>query len=332
VTAARPHLHPSGISYLESRAIKRPTMIDYIRRIEEFVSFCRGRHLDWHDAGELDNLLVLRLDQLYFSGSSAFEGTHLVAAIKYFITEVSRLGLNGLPRSMRALKGWSLAAPSLQKLPMPLEVMGAILGYMIFMRLPEMALHIFINFVSYLRPGECNELTVDQIIPPQPVIGTASSSWALLLHPMEQGIPGKTGVFDDTVMLDSEPWISPFLFALIAGRRPKERVWHHSYDNLLIVFQKALEVMGLLMLGSTMYSLRHGGASFDLLNRRRSALEVKRRGRWTSESSLKRYGKEARLQHEISKVNPVILAFGQRVLNLLPELLSNPLLLPPHPW
>ena len=84
------------------------------------------------------------------------------------------------------------------------------------------------------------------------------------------------------------PSISPFLFALIAGRGPKERVSHHLYDNLLIVFQKALEVMGLLMLETTMYSLRQGGASFDLLHRRPSALEVKQRGLLTSESSLKR--------------------------------------------
>eukprot|EP00973_Karenia_brevis_P006482 882223-Karenia_brevis.AAC.1 len=63
----------------------------------------------------------------------------------------------------------------------------------------------------------------------------------------------------------------------------------------------------------TLYSLRHGGASEDILRRRRSVQEVKRRGRWTSDASLKRYAKEARLLSEISKLHPSILAFGRQM-------------------
>jgi hypothetical protein len=55
---------------------------------------------------------------------------------------------------------------------------------------------------------------------------------------------------------------------------------------------------------------------------------VKQRGRWSSDSSLKRYVKEARLQAELSKVPRSIKEFGQLVLQNLPVFMENPSLVP----
>lgn len=58
--------------------------------------------------------------------------------------------------------------------------------------------------------------------------------------------------------------------------------------------------------------MRHGGASEDLLLRKRSGLEVKRRGRWRSDDSLKRYGKETRLLAELSKIPKLTMKIGEQ--------------------
>ena len=57
--------------------------------------------------------------------------------------------------------------------------------------------------------------------------------------------------------------------------------------------------------------MRHGGASEDILSRRRLLVDIKRRGRWVSDSGLKRYGKETRLLGELLKIHPNVLAFGR---------------------
>ena len=66
-----------------------------------------------------------------------------------------------------------------------------------------------------------------------------------------------------------------------------------------------------------------GGASHDVLSRRRSLLEVKQRGRWSSDASLKRYVKEARLQSELNKVPKHVKEAGLHVLHSLPSLLRS---------
>ena len=62
-----------------------------------------------------------------------------------------------------------------------------------------------------------------------------------------------------------------------------------------------------------MYGLRHGGASYDLLHKRRPLHSIKIRGRWTSDASLKRYAKESRLIQETHKIPRPTLEFGMAV-------------------
>ena len=45
--------------------------------------------------------------------------------------------------------------------------------------------------------------------------GNRFINWAILLHPTEDLTSGKTGVFDATVVIDSDPWIGPHLSNLV---------------------------------------------------------------------------------------------------------------------
>jgi hypothetical protein len=69
--------------------------------------------------------------------------------------------------------------------------------------------------------------------------------------------------------------------------------------------------LNLTALKPTRYSLRHGGASEVRLGRKRSLAEIKRRGRWASDTSLKRYTKETRLMSELVKLDSRIIKYGR---------------------
>ena len=76
----------------------------------EFVVWFQRHKLDWVSSTELDAVVTLYLD-LFDSSKGQDDGIRIIAALKFFIPEVSRLGGRGLPRAARALKGWNLARP-----------------------------------------------------------------------------------------------------------------------------------------------------------------------------------------------------------------------------
>ena len=77
-----------------------------------------------------------------------------------------------------------------------------------------------------------------------------------------------------------------------------------------MAFRTASKELALDRLSDHLYSLRHGGASHDLLFRRRDLSAVKERGRWMTDASLKRYGKATLLQREINRVPAGVLDFS----------------------
>eukprot|EP00959_Pyramimonas_sp_CCMP1952_P406088 8510668-Pyramimonas_sp.AAC.1 len=99
------------------------------------------------------------------------------------------------------------------------------------------------------------------------------------MHPLERGVAGKTGRCDDSVVIDQAP-LWPVLAALRAATAPGASLWTSSLDDLTLQFRAACRAMRLSTWKPHLYSLRHGGASDDLLTGRRSPTEVQKRGRW----------------------------------------------------
>ncbi|CAL1150767.1 unnamed protein product [Cladocopium goreaui] len=176
---------------------------------------------------------------------------------------------------------------------------------------------------SGIRPGETSNLLVGQVIPPMSSFLGSLQFFAVLLNPSEAKVPGKTGIFDQGILIDSDMWINPILRNLIQNRPRNAPLWSHNHNQILEVFNQAVVYLKLESLGVSMYTLRHGGASFDIMSRRRSMEEVKQRGRWATDSSLRRYVKTARLQSELHKMHPAVIQFGKMVMLELPNLLTQ---------
>lgn len=317
---------PPGLTYLEMRSVRPQTIKDYQQRLDRFRKWLTLSSAHLTNLEDLDLCLVEFMNEMFSKGEGIDTGIRVHAAVRFFYPQLGRPSSGTLPRTVRALKGWAIAAPPRQRLPLPIEALGAIMGQMMKLNKAEMALRVFIQFLTYLRPGELSGLTVGQMVPPQGAMADRFRSWAILLHPVESGVPGKTGVFDATVLIDSDPWLHPILVSMISNRKPQDPLWRDSHPALVRTFSGITADLGLEHLGSCLYTLRHGGATHDIITRRRNMLEVKQRGRWQTDSSLRRYVKLARLQHEQSKIPKSIAEQGREVLANLPQLLQHALL------
>ena len=70
------------------------------------------------------------------------------------------------------------------------------------------------------------------------------------------------------------------------------------------------------------HDLRHAGASDDLLSGHRALGEVKERGRWAADGSVRRYAKRTRMQTKINELDEELRDFGQYVNSHLCEVLN----------
>ena len=332
----RPHpmmeADSGAISHLEHLLITEATLRSYRAKVTTFVQWCTWRHLDWNSPDGLDETLLIVFDEMYFNGMSAEDGSTLLAALKFFKPEFSRFGDCNLPRAHRAVRAWHKVAPNQQRLPFPEVALGAVLGVLLNRNQVLLALNRLTQFRTYLQPGACDNLKVRQLIPPNIAAGSQFRFWGLLLNPTEDRTPGKTGMLDDSLLLDTELWLDDFYRLLVQNRDPEEPLWPVRGHYAVSGFATACNQLGLQGLRPCRYGLRHGGASEDLVTKRREPLMVKRRGGWRTDTSLKRYAKETRLQDELQKIHPSVITYGRLVLANLERFFRLPQSVPPPPY
>ena len=119
-------------------------------------------------------------------------------------------------------------------------------------------------------------------------------------------VGSKARQFDDGVPIDSEifPWLPKAMVRTLRlnQRAATDKMFDFQYKELLSIFRQACEELKIR--DPSLYRLRHGGASHDAATRMRTLQEIKRRGRWASDTSLRRYEKRTWLQAEEAKVSP----------------------------
>ena len=113
------------------------------------------------------------------------------------------------------------------------------------------------------------------------------------------------------------------------GRDATSLLWPISPSRVIQLFLETVALLGMAMLKPVRYSLRHGGASDDILTRRRSLLEVKRRGQWRTDQSLRRYGKETKAMEELQKLPAETLSYARLVSQNLSEVFNRTMSFPP---
>jgi hypothetical protein len=109
-------------------------------------------------------------------------------------------------------------------------------------------------------------------------------------------VASKTHMFDGSVLLDSSQreWLGPLVLKWAESRRQQASLWSLSNYQWNKCLRDAVKSLGLPWKVSA-YVLRHTGPSQDVLSRDRTLEQVKRRGRWSSDQTVRRYEKSSRV-------------------------------------
>ena len=167
--------------------------------------------------------------------------------------------------------------------------------------------------ITYLRPKETARLRVNQRVPPALLLGPGAATWGVLVSPASLGVPGKTGHYDESVVLDIHTWLHPPLMMLVATRSRTDLLFSREPGWTRARFSEVCDRVGLGPWQPCLYGFRHGGASHNLLMRHQSVAEVKKRGHWASDRSLRRYGKESLVMQKTNRIPRATLLYGLHI-------------------
>ena len=128
--------------------------------------------------------------------------------------------------------------------------------------------------------------TADLLEPCHATTRDEMQSFAVILAPFEREKATKTGLFDESVVLDSsrEPWLGELLSEHRRQRLLETKtveglsvaLWGFKLSEFLKAWRQACFALKLETLAETPYQCRHAGPSRDMLLHLRTAGEIQR--------------------------------------------------------
>jgi len=310
------------LTVLEERSVSAEVQSQYRAYYEKFENFCRVSRLGWPLKKEVDLILADFLDVMFLGNHSAAEGEKVVAATEFF-----NLHLKGtLFHCKRALRGWRKEKPAQSRLPLPRMIAAGMAMILCAWGKRLMSLKLMVDHDTYLRPGESIDLKGRDIVPPVRNGGKQYRWFAIVVRDSQDHKPDKTGVFDNSVPLNSvgREYLGQLLWERVLVLNGKdEKVYPFDAAEFRKNFQEAGQLLGFKNLHP--YQSRHGGASEDLNSGERDHLAVKVRGRWHTDQSVRRYGKVGKIQKMMTDLSPERMAFCQWSLRNIERVLKGTL-------
>ena len=297
------------LTLLERSSISSEQHGQYQHYLAKFKDFCKENKLRFPAKKDVDALLADYFDVLFLDNKTASEGEKTLAAVEFYYH-----GLKGcLSRSRKALRGWRKLMPPKSRLPLPKPVACGMAMRLLFLQEREMALALLLAFDLYLRPGETMGLKVKNLVAPVVGAGKQYQHFTLVVRDEEDEIPDKTGVFSNSLPLgnpETKAWLGKALQKMVKKRKAEDPLFNLDSEKFRKKFQQAGSWLGLPNLHT--YQLRHGGASDDLGKGHRDHNGVKARGRWKTDSSVRRYAKFGKVQELMKKMPPWALQYCTR--------------------
>ena len=325
--ALESHLSTS-LSRLQIASVSASTARQYVFHLSLFLTWWRSVSPSppLKTRTQIDRALTLCFDDLFNDGHNSSTGNKICAALLHLVPHHGGRIHLAFPGATRSIRGWERLRPSRSREPMPILMLHALTCTLLAWGHVSAALALLVGFSGYLRPRELTELKVQSLVQPAPLGGAHFRFWALRLFPEQGLVRSKTGNFDDAITLDHDflSFAAPFFSLLSVDRPPSTRLWPFSHDQLREHLRRAVDHLGLMNMNVCLYKLRHGGASHDVLTSARPVLNVKLRGRWTSDSSLRRYQKSSLAQSELSRMPGNVVTLGLAAAAHLPGIFHNP--------
>lgn len=272
------------LGVIEETSVTESTRAWHKAGLEQLKRFARWPSLKVSVAA-LDVKLAEYFDSMFMEERDSSAGTRILAALLFYGPLL--LGYKpSLSRAVRSLKGWKRRIPLRTRKPLPWNALAAIAMQLAKMHKPHQAVCWLVMVDTYLRPTELIEMAPHQLIPPQQQKGMSHA--VLLINPNNRQKYSKTGELDESLH-NSRPWLSQVMVPYWQTRKRATRIWPFNFSRMRLDFLAATRSLGLAALKPCLYLARHRGASLDRLQNKMRLLEVQRRGRWRSETSVRRY-------------------------------------------
>ena len=270
---------------------------------------------------ELDEACTRFLNDIFEQGVEFHEGSKFVAAVKDAFPDYGPKGM--LPRMVRALQGWGKVDPQKTRPPLPWELVASLAMKMRRRGRLQPALATLTMFTAHLRPGECLAIQKTDLAKPMP----KQEFHTLHLHPAERHEASKVGISEESIQLDAVQvqWLG---LALEQLQSPGPFLFDLGYTEMVSAWKQALVDVGLEHNHAVLHQLRHFGPSFDRCHRLRSLMEIKARGRWAADASLRRYEQHGRLNQEYHRLplatQKLVLQLEEQMRKLGPKFFTHP--------
>lgn len=308
------------LTVLEERSVSIEVQNQYATYYRRFENFCRANGLGFPVVEDVDAILADFLDLMFLDGRFPAEGENVVASVEF-----NNIRLKGkLVRCKRALKGWRKEKPPQSRLPLPRLVAAGMAMVMVSQGQRLMGLKLMLDHDTYLRPGESIELKAKDVVAPVKNSGKHYKWHSIIVRDIEDLRPDKAGVYDNSIPLDSldRQFLGPLIWSHTQNLKSKEsNLFPFTAAQYRKVFQQCGETLNLKNLHP--YQTRHGGASEDLNSGARDFQQVKIRGRWHTDQSVRRYAKVGKIQKLMANLSRHHMEFCQWSLKNMEKVLSG---------
>lgn len=249
-----------------------------VRRFVDWYAAFGCRDVEVEDVAGLDSALLLYAHSGHVKRS---EFGQLLSAIQFFLPQIDRL-----PFAAQARRGWQIVCRTVHKTPLLWVFALAVAQAACAHGEARIAAGFLIQFGGYLRPGELLALTrADVVLPEASPPFAGAPACTLLLGDAARG----TKVNRRQVAHITEPACVDALRYLVATASASKLLpcTHSQYSRVLAraVAHIGLESAGLHF---TPHSFRAGAATQARLDGT-DLNEIKRRGRWASDVTLRMY-------------------------------------------
>ena len=334
--------------FLKHKSVSEATQRRYAAHASTFERWTKSHGFLTTPTCALDAAFEAYFEKLYFDGAHIAEARYSFWGWG-FTHDTPMLGAV-YPRSYRALRGWTRAAPSRERDPMPWELV-VIYAHEILAQGTDsagpnsaiIARAMLVHFDMYCRPSELLGIQRKDVMK----VRGKTAEFSILIAPQPDEAEGshvdlaravcgvgrprgsKTGQFDDTVLLGDPPARrgdrSLSLLAMrssLEDKKPADRVFPASlaeYNRALQRCAAKLEVP----VSFTPHCLRHGGASSDYVDGARDIEAIRLRGRWSDPRSCARYKKPGKYHRALASIPRNVLERYRAAASALPGLLRS---------
>ena len=195
----------------------------------------------------------------------------------------------------------------------------------VLLKQPVAALAVALGADAYFRLGELLSLTRESFAAGRPQLGRGHRHATILLFPASGEVASKTLQYDESVTLDSpeRQWLTRCLLAHVKKLQPSEVLFPFAPHQFLALFKQAAAMMGLGVWEATPHVLRHAGPSSDYLGKLRTLEDIRRRGRWASMASLRRYERASQMNARVAILPVAVIHLLELADRLVPEMLET---------